>query len=233
MYPSENAAPNNMQAQTLIAEAFGHMKAEHWDEATRLLEAAIAVAPENLRAPALEVLASICVSKNQHVRLRELMGQHVPVAPQMITGALLLARNHALGIDGELPTTCDREHVEGTLRRLIDTRSYQPGELLIVLALLAQLGWAETVLDVALLCVEADIDLEPGLIETVLAMLVRAGKRDSAFRLLDALRGRRDASRYPIRRWARLLRADPAEPQDQVLLASDKVVRFLHLVAAN
>jgi hypothetical protein len=204
------------------------MQAEQWDEAIRLLESTIEMASPDLGAAALEVLASIYVARNEHVRLRDLLSRHVPVTPQMISGALLLTRNHAIGIDGEVPPSCCRRHVESTLRRHVVAGSYQPGELLIILALLAQIGWSDTARDIATLCVSAGIDIEAGLLESVLAMLLGDGQREAAIRLLDTLRGRPDGSRYPIPRWALLVENETAQSAAQIPLTSDKVVRFLH-----
>ncbi len=60
-------------AEGLLAQAFDQMRSQRWDEAMRLLESAIVAAPPGLRDPAVEILASICVSRNEHARLRELM----------------------------------------------------------------------------------------------------------------------------------------------------------------
>lgn len=228
MNRSTSTACNSAEAQTLIARALGQMQVEEWSEAMRLLESAIEVAPADLRGGALEVLASLYVSKNEHPRLRELLERHPPATAQMVSGALLLTRNRAIGIDGELPSSCAREHVEGALRAHVAAGSYSPGELMVVLALLAQVEWFETAGDIARFCVRRGFEMDPGLIESVLSMFVRVGHPESALRLLDALRAREDCARYPIGRWALLLGAQA--PSGAIPPASDKVVRFLQRI---
>ncbi len=214
------------QAQLLLAQALHQMQAKHWDEAMRLLESAIAAAPPELRDSAVEILASIYVSRNQHVRLRNLMRSADPGSPQMIKGALLLARNHALGVDGELPAHCRADVLEPAVHAHILAGAYQLAELPVVVALVAQLGWAELAERIAMLCTSGHVAIEQGVLERVFATLIAAGRRNKALELLDALRALPESAERPIRRWARLLGSKHAGAVAEDT-AQDKVARFL------
>ena len=221
------AAPTNApQTGALLAQALSQMQAQRWDDAMRLLESAIAVAPPDLRPPAVEILASIYVSRNRHLHLRDLMRSVDVRSPQMIKGALLLARNHAIGVDGELPAHCRADVLEPALRAHILAGAYQLAELPLIVALAAQLGWAELAGRIAMLCTTAHVSIEQGVLERVLATLVAAGRRATALELVDALRALPESSERPIRRWAHLLgsKHGGAAVEDA---AQDKVMRFL------
>ncbi len=212
-------------AQDLLAQALERMQAQRWDEAMRLLESAIPVAPAELREAAVEILTSIYVSRNEHARLAGLMQRADPSTPQMIKGALLLARNHAIGVDGELPPHCNENTLGPALHAHVVAGGYQLGELPVIVALLAQLGWTELAGQIAMLCVAARIGIEDGVLERVFAVLLKAGRRADALRLLQALQAMPEYAERPIGRWAYLLGSGGLENADA--LGQDKVVRFL------
>ena len=214
-------------AEGLLAQAFDQMRSQRWDEAMRLLESAIVAAPPELRDPAVEILASICVSRNEHARLRELMLRIDPSTPQMIKGALLLARNHAIGIDGELPPHCNEKSLGPALRAHILSGAYQLTELPPMVALLAQLRWAELAGQVALVCTAAGIGIEAGVIERVFAVLSAAGRPADALELLQALQAMPECDERPVQRWMHLLGSRERGSQAKEPPLEDKVVRFL------
>jgi len=215
------------QAQDLLAQALRQMQAQRWDEAMQLLESAIPIAPAELRAPAVEILTSIYVSRNEYARLGDLMLRADPSTPQMIKGALLLARNHALGVDGELPAHCDENSLGRALRTHVATGAYQSAELPVIVALLAQLGWAELAARIAMLCAAAGIGIEAGVLERVLAALLAAGRRGEALELVQVLQSLPESEERPVRRWMRLLGAVPREAAAGAGPSQDKVERFL------
>ncbi len=222
-------SPQAAQAQALLAQALEQMRAQHWDEAMRLLESAIPIAPAQLHDPAVEILTSIYVSRNEHARLSELMVQADRSTPQMIKGALLLARNHAIGVDGELPGHCNEESLAPALRAHVVSGAYPSNELPVIVALLAQLGWAEPAGEMAMLCIAAHIAIEDGVIERVFAVLLTADRRADALRLLEALRTMPQPVERPIQRWTHLIGSGPVGVGDRDSPAQDKVVRFLQL----
>jgi hypothetical protein len=224
----ESGPADAVQAQSLIAQALEQMQAKHWDESMQLLESAIVAAPPEIQEPALEVLASIYVSRNQHARLRNLMCLADPSTPQMIKAGLLLARNHAIGIEGELPAHCDERSLGPALRAHVVAGAYQlASELPVILALLAQLGWAELAWQIAMLCAAARIGVDGGVIDRVLAVLLSAGMRAQALELVQELRSLPESEARPIRRWLRLLGIDPLEAVAGDSSTQDKVERFL------
>ena len=216
------------QAEGLLAQALAQMQVKHWDEAMRLLESAIVAAPREMRAAAVEVLASIYVSRNEHARLRNLMRLVDPSTPQMIKGGLLLARNHAIGIDGELPSHCSEESLGPALRAHVVTGAYQmTSELPVILALLAQLGWAKLAGQIGMLCAAARIGMDANVTEAVLAALLADGRRAEALELVQSLQRLSESEQRPIRRWMRLLGASECEPVAGNASSLDKVERFL------
>jgi hypothetical protein len=217
------------QAQALLAQALEHMQAQRWDEAMRLLESAIPMAPAELHEPAVEILTSIYVSRNEHARLGELMLRGDPSTPQMIKGALLLARNRAIGMDGELPAHCNEKPLGPALRAHVVSGAYQSNELPVIVALLAQLGWAELAGQIAMLCVAAHIGIEDGVLERVFAVLLTADRRADALRLLEAVRAMPQRTERPVQRWAYLLGCGHVEAEDREAAPRDKVVRFLQV----
>jgi hypothetical protein len=225
----EGGPADAVQAQGLFAQALGQMRLQHWDEAMRLLESAIVAAAPEMRAPAVEILASIYVSRNEHARLRNLMRLADPSTPQMVKGALLLARNHAIGVDGELPAHCSQEWLGRALRAHVLAGAYQlTSELPVILALLAQLRWAELAGQIALLCAGARIAIDAGVLERVLAVLLADGRRAEALELVQALGELPASGERPIGRWMLLLGASQREPGCEDGPGRDKVERFLH-----
>jgi len=224
----EGGPADAVQAEGLLAQALARMQAQHWDEAMRLLESAIVAAPQPMRAPAVEILASIYVSRNEHARLRNLMRLVDPSTPQMIKGGLLLARNHAIGIEGELPLHCSEESLGRALRAHVVTGAYQlTSELPVILALLAQLRWAELAGQIAMLCAAARVGMGAGVTEGVLAALLADGRRAEAIELVRALQALPESEERPIPRWMHLLGADQHEPVGTEASTQDKVERFV------
>jgi hypothetical protein len=221
--------PEAARAQDLLAQALDRMQAQRWDEAMRLLEAAIPMAPSELHDPAVEILTSIYVSRNEHARLGELMLRAEPSTPQMIKGALLLARNRAIGVDGELPAHCNEKSLAPILRAHIVSGAYQANELPVIVALLAQVGWAELAGEIAMLCIAAHIAIEDGVLERVFAVLLTADRRADALQLLEAVRAMPQRTERPVQRWAHLLGCGHAEAEDRDAAPRDKVVRFLQV----
>ena len=210
--PAEAAQPED-----LLAQALGQMQLARWDESMRLLEAAIEAAPEPMRGAAVEVLASVYVARNQHARLRDLMRSVDPFTPQMVKGALLLARNRALGMDGELPPHCNESSLDRPLRTHVVEGAYPPGDLSIIVALLAQLKWLDLAGPIAMVCTAAGGWIEPGVVERVFAALLESGRRYEAIELLGALKTAPPHPDRPIGRWTWLLEGGGAPPQDKLL----------------
>jgi hypothetical protein len=219
--------PDHTHAESLLAQALGHMQMQRWDESIRLLESAIAAALPGLRSQAVELLASLCVSRNEHARLRELVLRADPLSPQMVKAGLLLARNHAIGVDGELPAHCTEKSLGPSLRTHLIAGAYQPTELPVIVALLAQLKWAELAAEVAMRSTKARVGIEPGVVERVFAVLLGAGRRAEALDLLEALKALPESPDRPTQRWSFLLGAGGTGPAAGDSPVRDKVLRFL------
>ena len=105
--------------------------------------------------------------------------------------------------------------------------AYQLTELPPMVALLAQLRWAELAGQVALVCTAAGIGIEAGVIERVFAVLSAAGRPADALELLQALQAMPQCDERPVQRWMHLLGSRERGSQAKEPPPEDKVVRFL------